>query len=267
MLDEITPVILTMNEAPNIRRLMAGIAWARDIVVVDSGSTDGTLAMLAEYRNVRVFHRAFDTHGNQWRHAVRETGIASEWVLRMDADYVVTDDLRDELAMLTPAETTSAYRIDFGYAIFGKRLPASLYPSNIVLFRHRAIDVFDKGHTEGWRTLSGETLPLKGRIVHDDWKPMKGWIGSQARYMERELPHLKASAPGLKQSLRLNPPLMPIVMFFYTLFGRGLIFAGRAGMFYALQRLLAETALALYVLEDRMMADRRADQPPGDKPA
>lgn len=258
MLESITPVILTFNEAPNIARTLGALGWARDIVVVDSGSTDETLAILASDPRIRVFHRAFDTHAGQWRHAVEETGIASDWILRLDADYQVTPALRDELAALVPPAEIAAYRVDFGYAIFGRRLSASLYPSNTVLFRRGRAQVFDKGHTEGWR-IDGPVDQLKGEIIHDDWKPMRGWVGSQVRYMERELPHLKADPRPLKHRIRLAPPLMPVAMFLYTLFGKGLIFNGRAGIFYALQRLLAETTLALMVLEDRMREERERD--------
>lgn len=259
MLETITPVILTFNEEPNIARTLAALDWAREIVVVDSGSTDGTLAILAVDPRIRVFSRPFDSHGGQWRHAVEETGITGEWILRLDADYLVTAELRDELAALVPPAEIDGYRIDFGYAIFGRPLSASLYPSNTVLFRRGKVEVFDKGHTEGWRVL-GEVGQLRGRIVHDDWKPMSGWVGSQARYMARELPHLKADPRPLKHKLRLSPPLMPLVMFVYTLFGKGLIFNGKAGMFYALQRLLAETALSLMVLEDRIKAENRGQK-------
>nr|WP_295671680.1 glycosyltransferase family 2 protein [Sphingomonas sp.] len=258
MIDEITPVILTMNEAPNLRRLLAALDWARDIVVVDSGSTDATLAMLAEYPAVRVFHRPFDSHGKQWRFAVDETGVKTDWVLRLDADYVVTEALRDEIIALQPTPDVTAYKIDFGYAIFGRRLSASLYPSNIVLFRRGAVEAFDKGHTEGWRITRGVTMALTGKIVHDDWKPMDGWILSQSRYMARELPHLLGAPKSLKSRLRLAPPLMPIAMFLYALFGRGMIFNGRAGMLYALQRLLAETTLAIFVLENKINAGDEA---------
>ena len=110
---------------------------------------------------------------------------------------------------------------------------------------------FDKGHTDDWR-IDGKVERLKGRIIHDDWKPMQGWLASQARYMARELPHAKAHPEGLKNRLRLKPPLMPVIAFLYTLFGKGLIFNGRAGMLYAMQRLLAETVLALLVLEDKL---------------
>jgi glycosyltransferase involved in cell wall biosynthesis len=257
VLDSITPVILTFNEEPNLARALAALDWAREIVIVDSGSADATVAIAKADPRVRLFTRAFDSHGSQWRYAVEETGITSDWVLRLDADYLVTGELRDELAALTPPAEIEAYRIDFGYAIFGRRLSASLYPSNIVLFRRGKVEVFDKGHTEGWR-VAGATGQLRGKIIHDDWKPMSGWVGSQARYMVRELPHVHANPKALKNRMRLAPPLMPFAMFFYALFGRGLIFNGRAGMFYALQRLLAETALSLMVLEERIKKDDEA---------
>ena len=56
----------------------------------------------------------------------------------------------------------------------------------------------------------------------------------------------------LRAWLRLRPPLMPLVTFLYCLFVKGLILNGRAGIFYALQRLIAEAALSLMVLEERL---------------
>jgi glycosyltransferase involved in cell wall biosynthesis len=108
MLDQITPVLLTYNEEQNIRRTLSHLAWAKDIVVVDSGSTDGTLAALAHFPNVRVFNRRFDTHGKQWRYATEETNIGTDWLLRLDADYQVSDALIAELARLDPDAAVSA---------------------------------------------------------------------------------------------------------------------------------------------------------------
>ena len=135
MLADITPVILTFNEAPNIGRTLSRLAWARDIVVVDSGSSDDTLSILGSFAKVRLFSRAFDSHAGQWRYATLETGIATPWILRLDADYQLSDALIEELKALDPASPASAYRIAFDYAICGKRLRASLYPPNTVLFR------------------------------------------------------------------------------------------------------------------------------------
>src|SRR5262245_24968598 len=100
MLDHITPVLLTFNEAENIGRTLSRLQWARDIVVVDSNSTDETLGIIAKFPQVRIFTRPYDTHANKWRFAVEETGMATNWILRLDADYQVTDDLVAELAQL-----------------------------------------------------------------------------------------------------------------------------------------------------------------------
>jgi glycosyltransferase involved in cell wall biosynthesis len=260
MLDHITPVILTFNEEPNIRRTLAALDWATRIVVVDSGSTDSTLAILAEDPRINVFSRRFDTHGHQWEFALNGTNISTDWVLRLDADYIVTRELRDEIAQLDPDAPFNAYRIGFDYLISGRRLRASLYPAKTVLFRRAQVTAIDRGHTEVW-VIRGQVGELRGRIWHDDRKSVAAWIISQARYVTREFSLLASNETrSLSLALRVRPPLMPLLSFLYCLFFKGLIFNGRAGLFYSLQRLLVETALALVVLEDRMKS--RNDSPP-----
>ena len=251
MLDHITPVLLTHDEEQNIARTLSHLAWAKDIVVVDSGSTDGTLAILASHPNVRVFARSFDSHGNQWRYAIEETQIATDWILRLDADYQMSDALVSEIAALDPGAPISAYRVSFDYAVFSRKLLTSLYPAKTVLLRKGCFSVRDKGHTEAWE-VSGPVATLSAAIIHDDWKPVGQWLISQARYMQRELDFLHRENAGLARWWRLRPPLMPIAVFFYCLFGKGLVFNGRAGIFYALQRMIAEATLSLMVLEKKL---------------
>src|SRR5262245_25231316 len=217
MLSDITPVLLTLNEAPNIARTLACLTWAKAIIVVDSGSTDDTAAIVAAFPQVRIFHRAFDTHGNQWRYATQETGISTKWILRLDADYEVTEALKAEFSGLDADAAVDAYRISFDYAIFGRRLISSLYPPNTILLRKGRIAVWDKGHTEAW-IVQGLVKNLKACIVHDDRKSTEQWMLSQGRYMRRELAHLRAGESGLRAWLRLSPPLMPLITFFYCLF-------------------------------------------------
>lgn len=258
MLDQITPVLLTYNEAPNIARTLSHLTWARDIVVVDSGSSDETLAILTAYPQVRTFSRPFDTHAGQWRHAVTQTAIKTPWILRLDADYQVSDELIDELRRLDADAEVVAYEIAFDYAIFSHKLPSSLYPPNTILLRQGRFTVWDNGHTESW-TVDGSIRKLRGRVVHDDWKSVKSWVNSQGRYMSRELAKMSNEKRSTRDQLRLMPPIMPIAVFLYCLFGKGLILNGRSGLFYALQRLVAEAILSLMVLEKALhpMLERR----------
>jgi glycosyltransferase involved in cell wall biosynthesis len=251
MLEQITPVLLTFNEEENIGRTLSRLTWATDIVVVDSGSTDKTTEILARYPKVRVFTRPFDSHHNQWDYAVRDTSIATPWVLRLDADYQVTEELIEELRNLDPDAAVGAYRIAFDYAIFSQKLTSSLYPPKLVLMRKDRLTVWDKGHTEAW-SVEGQILTLKARIVHDDWKSTEQWLNAQGNYMRREFRKTRGRQAGLRQWAMLILPIFPIAVFFYCLFVKGVILNGKAGLFYALQRMVAEGILALIVIEEKL---------------
>jgi glycosyltransferase involved in cell wall biosynthesis len=263
MLDQITPVLLTHNEAPNIGRTLSCLTWAKDVVVVDSGSTDDTIEIIQRFANVHRFVRPFDTHANQWRYAVNDTGITTAWILRLDADYQLSPALLAELEHLDPNAPVDAYRITFDYAIFSRKLHGSLYPSNTLLMRRGRCIVWDNGHTDAW-TIDGRVGALREHIIHDDWKKTEAWLGAQGRYMRIEQERLAGRSSGLRKWLRLRPPLLPFAVFFYCLFGKGLILNGRAGLFYALQRLIAESTLSLMVLEAKLRPESNSaiDQSP-----
>ena len=86
---------------------------------------------------------------------------------------------------------------------------------------------------------------------------------AQGRYVTREYSHLHSSEHlRFTDAIRLRPPVMPLLTFLYCLFFKGLIFDGRAGLFYSLQRLLVETALALIVLENDLTPKNDLSPPP-----
>src|SRR5690348_6642347 len=94
-LDDITPYILTYNEEDNIGKCLGALRWAKHVVVVDSFSTDRTLQIIAEFPNTRVVQRVFDSHSRQHNFALEQIP-ESNWVLRLDADWILTPELLSE---------------------------------------------------------------------------------------------------------------------------------------------------------------------------
>src|SRR5918995_790421 len=125
---DVTALILTFNEAPNLERTLDRLTWAEQIVIVDSFSSDATKAIAARYPNVRFFERSFTTHGEQWNFGLQQTGIRTEWVLALDADFVLTNEMIAELSALAPPDGIDGYRASFSYCINGRALRSGVYP-------------------------------------------------------------------------------------------------------------------------------------------
>lgn len=251
MLDQITPLILTYNEAPNIARTLGALSWARDIVVVDSFSDDDTREIAASFPQVRIFQRAFDCHRNQWEFGLRETGISTPWVLALDADYLASKELIAELEKLQPATDTVGYRANFVYCIKGKELRSGIYPPVTVLYRREAAAYVQDGHTQRV-ALQGTIAALQSTLFHDDRKSLRRWFKSQARYTELEAQKLLAANPadlGLADRLRRWRFVLPPAMLVYCLIVRGGLLDGWAGFYYAFQRTVAELMLSLHLIK------------------
>ena len=254
MLDQITPLILTYNEAPNLERTMQQLSWAKDIVVVDSFSDDETTRIASSLPQTRICQRTFDSHRAQWSFGLTETGIKTPWVLAMDADYVLTDELIAELQALKPEASVNGYWANFVYCLNGKRLRSGIYPSVAVLYRRASAEYLQDGHTHRVR-IDGNVGQLRSRIIHDDRKPLSRWLRSQVSYAEleaRKLLACRTEALGFNDRLRRWIVIAPSAVLFYCLIIRGGVLDGWAGLFYALQRALAELMLALYLIEDRL---------------
>lgn len=254
MLHDITPVLLTYNEAPNIERTLSALSWAKDIVIVDSFSDDETLAIARRHPNVRIFQRAFDQHALQWNYAIGETGIKTGWTFALDADYVLSPELIAELRATSPDREIAGFVTPFEYVVFGAPLRGSVYPAKVTLFRTGAGRYEQDGHTQKL-ALPGRIGTLRAPIRHDDRKSFPRWLASQNRYMQYEAAKLR-STPSRELSVadrvRSSIVLGPVAMFFYCYLYKRNVLDGRAGLYYAFQRTIAELILSAYLLEARL---------------
>jgi len=252
VLDRITPLVLTFNEAPNIGRSLAGLRWAKRVIVVDSFSNDDTVAIARSFSNVQVLQRRFDNFATQWNFAFDSGAIDSEWVLALDADYGVTEALARELELLQPSAEVSGYRARFRYCIDGVPLRGSLYPPVTVLFRRAVARFVQEGHTQRVRLASGRCEWLKSEMLHDDRKSFALWLNAQERYATEEAEKLRAARfaeLSWPDRVRKIPFLSAPLVGLHCLTFKGCALDGRRGLHYAGQRALAELILSLKLIE------------------
>lgn len=252
---DLTAMILTYNEEVNISRSIASISWVPHIVVIDSGSTDGTLDIVRENRGIQIIHREFDTFAEQCNFGLEN--ITTKWVISMDADYSISKRLATEInSVLASDESHSSsgdevrgYRVSFTYCINGKPIRSGLLPDRTVLYQKRYAKYFDEGH--GHRvSIQGEVIKLRHRIFHDDRKSLSVWIENQKKYQMKEAEMLRFTSSlrlSLPDLVRKHTCLSPFLIFFISFIIRGGIVDGREGIIYTFQRILTETLLYLSI--------------------
>jgi glycosyltransferase involved in cell wall biosynthesis len=247
--DEITPLVIAFNEGPNLGRCLERLKWARRIVVMDSGSTDDTLAICARFPSVEVHHRPFDSFAGQCNAGLER--IWTPWVLSLDSDYLMPTGFPEEISGLGGLE--HGYRAGFRYCVYGRPLRSCLYPPRTVLYRRAGARYEDDGH--GHRVVvPGPVGELKSVIDHDDCKPLARWLASQRKYAEQEAEKLLAQTGALPVADRIRKRiwLAPGLVFFYTLFWKRAALDGWPGFFYVLQRTYFELLLSLELLDRRL---------------
>jgi glycosyltransferase involved in cell wall biosynthesis len=256
MLDQITPLLLTYNEAPNLDRTLQPLTWAKTIVVIDSFSTDETLEILHSYPQINVFQRQFDSFASQCNFGL--SNIETEWVLSLDADYVLSDALVNEIKDLVSCLSVNGYQAPFQYCVFGQPLRGTLLPPRTVLYRREKAIYQDDGHAHRVQ-VEGTTSKLSACIYHDDRKSLNRWLWAQDRYMiieAQKLLETPMNALSWGDRIRKQKVLAPFVILFYCLILKAGIFDGWAGWYYAFQRMLAETLLAIRLIELERALDR-----------
>ena len=226
----VSAVIITKNEADRLAACLAPLGFCREVIVVDSGSTDGT-AELARNLGARVLRRDFDGYGPQKAWAVSQA--ITDWVLCLDADERLTPELAANIQALfkngPPAE--GGYRLRRRFFFLGKELRRGGES------RHGYIRLFNKtkGNYDQARVheqvaLTGVTPILPGFLLHESYRDLRDYLDRFNRYTSegaRQLYERGKPAPWYQIYLRFP------INFLRLLFGKGLILDGYAGWVWA----------------------------------
>ncbi len=250
----ITGLILTYNEEANLSRTLAKLTWLPRVVIVDSGSDDGTKEIAKGFANISWYEREFDNHTNQWNYGLQDTEINTEWVLALDADYQISEELASEIQqVISQNPSENAFWMKFDYAIDGVTLKSGIYPPVRALYRKNFAKYTDDGHTQKLQ-ITGETGDLKQKAIHDDRKSMKRWLTSQWNYASLEAGKLLASSKSTlsrQDKIRIRSKITPIIVFFYCILIRSGWKDGLKGWQYAWQRMIAEVLLQYRLSQER----------------
>jgi glycosyltransferase involved in cell wall biosynthesis len=231
--------LITRNEAANLPRTLASVRWANEIVVVDSGSTDATLA-IARAAGVRVFEEPWKGFAAQKNSAIAHA--SGDWILSLDADEEVSPELAQEIQVLLAGEPAfSAYRIPRLNHFLGRPLRHGGYwpDPKLRLFRRGAAHFADRPVHETMQMIGqimgqadGPVGRLKGPLIHHCYPTLSDYIEHTNRYSSIAAEALVASGRTGHSWLWLawNALLNPAATFLYNYAFRLGFLDGRAGL-------------------------------------
>lgn len=192
-MNDITAIILTKNEEVNIARCINSIAELADrVVVVDSGSTDKTLEIAKKMGAEIYCHEPFEHYAKQFNWALDNVGVQTKWIYRIDADEVVTDELKKEIINACAEHSdddVNGFVMKFKVYFMGRFLThGGIYPFyNLTIFKNGFGRYEERAMGEHIVLTEGKTIDLQNDCLHYDFKDLTSWINKHNWYATREV--------------------------------------------------------------------------------
>lgn len=169
-MNKISVIIITKNESQNIRDCLKSVSWTDEIIVVDSGSSDNTVEIARKYTDKVIY--------NEWRGYADQKNFAlqlatNDWVLSLDADERVTENLKNEI-LNTDLEKYDGFRIKRDNFFLGKMIKGCGWGNDyqLRLFRKSKTTLTKRLVHEGFY-VEGKINKLKNTILHYSYRNFK----------------------------------------------------------------------------------------------
>jgi glycosyltransferase involved in cell wall biosynthesis len=208
----LSAVLITRDAAAQLDACLASVAFCAEILVVDSGSTDGTVA-IARARGAKVVEHAWPGFGKQKQFAVAHA--AHDWVLCMDADELVSDELREAVLAELAAPRGFVYTMARCNRFLGRWLRhGEGYPDwNIRLFHRGHAQWSDDIVHEGVLTTA-PVHRLAGDLLHDSADTLERYLEKQNRYTTLQAERLAREGRTTNAAQLLLSPVVRFVKFY-----------------------------------------------------
>jgi glycosyltransferase involved in cell wall biosynthesis len=283
----VSVLIPVKNEAGNLPRCLASVAWAAEIFVVDSQSTDQTVA-ISEQHGARVVQFQYSggwPKKKEW--SLRNLPFTHEWVLLLDADEVMPADSAEEIRTLVSDKSTphNGYWINRRFFFLGQWLRHAYFPNwNLRLVRHRLarFERLAEGDTHSGDNevhehllVEGSTGHLRALMDHHAFPSIDVFVEKHNRYSNWEATVALESATtghtgtlqktevGWRRRLKgwaKHLPCRPSLRFLYVYIWQCGFLDGRAGWYFA--RLHAYYEFLTVAKTYEMRKQREQGRPP-----
>ncbi|PIZ05188.1 MAG: glycosyltransferase family 2 protein [Gammaproteobacteria bacterium CG_4_10_14_0_8_um_filter_38_16] len=187
---KLTIVILTYNEEVHIERAIKNISnYCDKIIVLDSYSQDKTVE-IAKKLDAEVIFRKFDDYKNQRQYAIDYCANKTEWMLFLDADEYLLDDLKNEILIAIENKNSAGYYLSRRFIFMGKWIKyGGYYPCYLLrLFRPEMATL--EGIVNEHVNVNGKVKKLNHDFVDHNLKNIASWIEKHNKYTNLEAENL-----------------------------------------------------------------------------
>lgn len=226
-------VIITFNSEKYLEKVLESCLFADEVVMIDSGSHDNTIAIAQRFPNVTIVQQPWLGFGLQ-----KQKGVdlaRHDWVFVLDSDEVITQELQNEIIFTCKTFTCKGYFVPRINYFFGKPIKRmGLYPDATLRLFDRKSAHFSESAVHEKVILNGESTQLQSPMLHYAYDTIEQFIAKQNRY----------SSLGAKHNF-LKALLNPSWTFFKLFILKGGILEGWRG--YVIAKLYAQYTFWKYI--------------------
>jgi glycosyltransferase involved in cell wall biosynthesis len=238
-------IMLSLNEAHNLRHVLQNISgWAQEVFLVDSFSKDSTIDIALDY-GVNVVQRSFRGFGDQWNFAIKKLPVTAPWIMKLDPDERLTDELKTSLLLRMTDGSLDGILVERRLWFMGQVLPVK---QQMVRLWRTGNCIFTDVPVNEHPLVNGQLEKARGYLEHHDSPDLHHWLVKQNRYTTAEAvyqfkegplsvpPKIFGSPLGRRMWLKKNFWNIPgryFLLFLYHFIFLGTYRVGRVGWIWS----------------------------------